>query len=373
MVVIAGTPEIYIQELPADRRIAPVATSVTAFVGPTHLGPAEPTPIGSFPDFERIFGGVSIDSSVSFAVRDFFANGGTQAVIVRAEQHDLAALEAVDQFDLLCLPPPTLDGETPVAVYRAAMDHCGERRAMLLVDPPRGLTGATAQAYVDALGSAGAVARNAALYYPRIRVVDPTAGGQVREVVPCGAVAGVIARTDSTRGVWKSPAGTTATLAGTVRLAVDVSDSENGRLTSIGINCLRSFPSTGTVVWGARTLRGADAASDEYKYVPVRRTALFIEKSIDRDTQWVVFEPNDEPLWAALRLSVGAFLHVLFREGAFQGRTPREAYFVKCDRETTSLTDIENGRVNVVIGFAPLRPAEFVVLHLQRRTAQPST
>ena len=127
-----------------------------------------------------------------------------------------------------------------------------------------------------------------------------------------------------------------------------------------------SFPVNGRVVWGARTLRGADQLADEYKYVPVRRTALFIEESLYRGTQWVVFEPNDEPLWAQIRLNVGAFMQGLFRQGAFQGRTPREAYFVKCDKETTTQADINLGIVNIVVGFAPLKPAEFVVIKIQQ-------
>ena len=190
----------------------------------------------------------------------------------------------------------------------------------------------------------------------------------MREFVPCGAVAGVIARTDATAGVWKAPAGAAAAIQGTEGPAVALSDAENGRLNTLGINCLRTFPSTGTVVWGARTLRGADALSDEWKYVPVRRLTLWIEESIDRGTQWAVFEPNDDRLWTTLRQSVGDFLERLFRLGAFQGRTSREAYFVQCGRDTTSQRDIEMGLVDVVVGFAPLRPAEFVVLRLQRRT-----
>jgi phage tail sheath protein FI len=122
----------------------------------------------------------------------------------------------------------------------------------------------------------------------------------------------------------------------------------------------------GTVSWGARTARGADVMADDYKYVPVRRLALFLEESLFRGTQWAVFEPNDEPLWAQIRLNLGAFMHTLFAQGAFQGRTPREAYFVKCDSETTTQNDIDLGRVNIVVGFAPLKPAEFVIIQIQQ-------
>jgi phage tail sheath protein FI len=134
----------------------------------------------------------------------------------------------------------------------------------------------------------------------------------------------------------------------------------------MGINCLRTLPVYGNVVWGSRTLHGQNDRGSEWKYVPVRRMALFLEESLYRGTQWVVFEPNDEPLWAQIRLNIGAFLQGLFRQGAFQGRTPREAYFVKCDRETTTQADINLGIVNILIGFAPLKPAEFVVIKIQQ-------
>jgi hypothetical protein len=153
-------------------------------------------------------------------------------------------------------------------------------------------------------------------------------------------------------------------------LEVNMNDEENGQLNPLGINCLRSFPVFGRVVWGARTMRGADQLADEYKYVPVRRLALYIEESLYRGTQWVVFEPNDEPLWAQIRLNIGAFMNNLFRQGAFQGKTPQEAYFVKCDKETTTQNDINLGIVNIVVGFAPLKPAEFVVIKIQQMAGQ---
>jgi uncharacterized protein len=169
--------------------------------------------------------------------------------------------------------------------------------------------------------------------------------------------------------VWKAPAGLDANFVGVTGLAVNLTDAENGELNPLGINCLRAFPGM-KVVWGARTLRGADQLADEWKYIPVRRTALFIEESLYRGTQWVVFEPNDEPLWAQIRLSVGAFMHSLFRQGAFQGQSPKDAYFVKCDKETTTQDDINKGIVNILVGFAPLKPAEFVVVRLQQMAGQ---
>ncbi|HXU59152.1 MAG TPA: phage tail sheath C-terminal domain-containing protein, partial [Verrucomicrobiae bacterium] len=149
-----------------------------------------------------------------------------------------------------------------------------------------------------------------------------------------------------------------------------LTDGENGQLNPLGLNCLRSFPVAGNLVWGARTLVGADLLASEWKYLPVRRTALFLEESLYRGTQWVVFEPNDEPLWAQIRLNIGAFMQNLFRQGAFQGRSPREAYIVKCDRETTTQNDINLGIVNILVGFAPLKPAEFVVIRIQQMAGQ---
>jgi phage tail sheath protein FI len=175
-----------------------------------------------------------------------------------------------------------------------------------------------------------------------------------------------MARTDATRGVWKAPAGLDASLNGIRGLQANLTDAENGQLNPLGINCLRTFPTLGSVVWGARTMRGADQLADDYKYVPVRRLALFIEETLYRSTQWAVFEPNDEPLWSQLRLNIGVFMHDLFRQGAFQGQKPGDAYFVQCDSTTTTQSDINKGIVNIIVGFAPLKPAEFVVIYLQQ-------
>jgi phage tail sheath protein FI len=235
---------------------------------------------------------------------------------------------------------------------------------MLIVDPPLSWDTKEEAKNVDALG----VTRheNAVLYFPRIRARDPQQDNRVGTFAPCGAVAGVMARTDGQRGVWKAPAGIEATLIGAVDVSVPLTDEENGELNPLGVNCLRSMPVIGRVVWGSRTLRGADRLADQWKYLPVRRLALYIEESLYRGTQWAVFEPNDEPLWAQLRLNLGAFMHGLFRQGAFQGSAPRDAYFVKCDAETTTQTDRNLGIVNIIIGFAPLKPAEFVILKIQQ-------
>jgi phage tail sheath protein FI len=530
-------PGVYIQEIPSGvRTITGVATSITAFLGRAVAGPTdEPVPINSFGDYERRFGGLAVDSTMSYAVRDFYLNGGSQAIVVRvthddaevatidldgegspseslvleaasegdwgnrlsaAVDHDtdralprsspaaqditrfnltvryqtqpggeeftteqflnvstlesdprylprvlenasllvrvrgampaarpastvqdlgggkrrvtfvpaasgedggdlddgdllgsedaktgLYALEKADLFNLLCIPPkrrgaPTEAGHSLANVYPQALALCVKRRAMLVVDPDlrwaANLDTAVGEAIegADALGLGGNDARNAALYFPGVREADPLRDNQLDAFVPCGIVAGIMARTDTARGVWKAPAGLEAAMNGIQGLQVNLGDLENGQLNQLGINCLRSFPVNGRLVWGARTLRGADQLADEYKYVPVRRMALLIEESLYRGTQWVVFEPNDEPLWAQIRLSIGAFMQNLFRQGAFQGKSPREAYLVKCDAETTTQNDINLGIVNILVGFAPLKPAEFVVIKIQQLAGQ---
>ena len=287
----------------------------------------------------------------------------------QAAKTGLYALDRTDLFNLLCIPPDTVAGDVPLDAYQEAMAYCASRRAVLLVDPPAGWDPLTDAADVLAKFT-GPDARNAALYYPRLVQADPLRGGALGTFVPSGAVAGVIARTDAQRGIWKAPAGVDATVGGVSGLAAGLTDGENGRLNPVGVNCLRTFPASGVVVWGARTLRGSDQLADEYKYLPVRRLALHLEESLSRGCQWAVFEPNDEPLWSQLRLNVGVFLHELFRQGAFAGRSPRDAYFVKCDRETTTAADVDAGIVNVVIGFAPLKPAEFVVLTIRQIAGQ---
>ena len=517
-------PGVYVEEVPSGvRTITGVATSITAFLGRARRGPTDKAmEITSFADFVRRFGGLHVDDPMGYAVRDFYLNGGSRAIIVRLYKppgatdgkaklsvdtllleaasegswgnklkatvdhagidddvaaryaaHGLTkndlfnltivdgsrsgapeelrnlsikdgprrvdrvleqesqliriqrdgagapqlpappnrpaagesapamggqdsaalgqteyegdpnkktgihALDEADLFNLLCIPPDTREQDTLPAVYQKALATCVDRRAMLIVDAPAAwsknkekATKAEAQNVLQQLSLSGDAARNAALYYPRVIEADPLRDGQHDTFVPCGIVAGIMARTDTQRGVWKAPAGIDAGLSGVQALTVKLTDGQNGSLNPLGINCLRTFPVIGRVVWGARTLRGADQLADEYKYVPVRRLALYIEESLYRGTQWVVFEPNDEPLWAQIRLNVGAFMHNLFRQGAFQGSTPREAYLVKCDSETTTQYDIDRGVVNILVGFAPLKPAEFVILKIQQLTRE---
>lgn len=290
---------------------------------------------------------------------------------LQTTQGGLYALNLVDLFNLLCIPPLARETDIGTATRDAAVVYCEEHRAMFIVDPPSDWgTTALAETGIAALNL---TSENAAIFFPRINAPDPLSENRLETFAPCGAVAGIFVRTDSERGVWKAPAGRDATLNGVQELSVKLTDGENSRLNPLGVNCLRSFPGVGKVVWGSRTLRGADRLASDWKYVPVRRLALFLEESIYRSTKWVVFEPNDEPLWVRIRRNLGAFMQNLFRQGAFQGITPSEAYFVKCDSETTTQTDINLGIVKFVVGFAPLKPAEFVIIKIQQIAGQIAT
>lgn len=280
-----------------------------------------------------------------------------------ADKTGIYALRDVDLFNLMAIPGTTkLSDSAARSVISAAISFCEEERAFYLVDPMPTTGPNDIGDWVSQVGTS----KNAAVYFPHVQIADPLNNFRPANHPPSGTLCGVIARTDAGRGVWKAPAGTEAALRGVQGLAHTLTDQENGALNQLGVNVLRVFPVYGKVAWGARTMQGADAQASEWKYIPVRRTALFIEESLFRGTQWVVFEPNAEPLWAQIRLNIGAFMHNLFRQGAFKGTTPRQAYFVKCDGETTTPTDINNGIVNIVVGFAPLKPAEFVIIKIQQ-------
>jgi phage tail sheath protein FI len=295
----------------------------------------------------------------------------------KADKTGLYALDKTDIFNLLCIPQSDPNAETNTfnsalynPVYTEGEKYCADRRAVLIIDPPQNWQNRT-----DPLSDVHGISKlqaseNAAIYFPRIKCPDPLEENRLRAFGPSGAIAGIIARTDTSRGVWKAPAGTEAILNGVSELTVKLTDSENGELNPLGINCLRVFPIVGRVVWGARTMKGADRLTNQWKYLPVRRTALYIEESLYRGTQWAVFEPNDEPLWGQLRLNVRAFMQDLFTKGAFQGSTPKEAYLVRCDKETTTQTDIDRGIVNIIVGFAPLKPAEFIIIKIQQLAGQ---
>jgi phage tail sheath protein FI len=281
------------------------------------------------------------------------------------------SLRPVDTFNLLVVPA-TFDFDVTIAAKAAllgilvdlAAALCRDKRAFYLADLPaaKKLDPSDATVVSSFQAAMSKMREQGAVYYPAFAGVNsgPTAG----------AIAGVYARTDANRGVWKAPAGTDAVIRGISGLSVNLGDKQNGVLNIRGINVLRSFPAYGYVIWGARTADGDNDTASDWKYIPVRRTTLFIEESLYRGTQWVVFEPNDEPLWAQIRLNVGAFMQGLFRQGAFQGKSAQEAYFVKCDKETTTQADINLGIVNIIVGFAPLKPAEFVVISLQQMAGQ---
>ena len=282
----------------------------------------------------------------------------------------ISRLETADIINMVCVPPSVRDGDVNLATLTTALAFCERRRAVLLIDPPS--SWADYQDAADLAGLDSLRSANAAFYYPGIMAPDPLQENRVRRFVPSGAVAGVIARTDGERGVWKAPAGADARVTNISGLEVDLIDGEHGIANARGVNVLRHFSVVGPVVWGARTGRGADELASEWKYLPVRRLALYIEESLYRGTRWAVFEPNDEPLWAQVRLAVGGFMQQLYRQGAFKGSKASDAYLVRCDSSTTTQADIDRGVVNVLVGFAPLKPAEFVVLQFQQIAGQTS-
>jgi uncharacterized protein len=334
----------------------------------TRPGPSNPTndkgivPSGKNPFANQYSSGVSATASDG---NDLTTSDYTGSA---TDKKGLYALDKVDLFNLLCIPPYTFEKDVQDTFWDDAAKYCADHRAMLIVDPPK--SWASKDTAKGGIASLGTNNKNAAVFFPRLVQPNPLRDNQMETFVPCGAVAGIMARTDASRGVWKAPAGLDATLVGVPQLSVSLTDPENGELNPLGINCLRSLPAAGRVVWGSRTLEGDDRRASEWKYVPVRRLALYIEESLYRGTQWVVFEPNDEPLWAQIRLNIGAFMQNLFRQGAFQGKSPQEAYFVKADAESTTQNHINLGIVNIIVGFAPLKPAEFVIIKIQQMAGQ---
>jgi phage tail sheath protein FI len=364
-----------------------VATSITAFIGSALRGPTElPGSVNSFADFERLYGGLWGQSTLGYAVQQFFLNGGSQALIVRVEGDgnggitdadiiaSLPVLDRADLFNLLCVPPlKRHGGDVGKPTWDAAIAYARSRRAFVIVDPAEHW--ATAGDVLNAATGVTSVVTpsdNAAIYFPRILVSDPLTQ-TLDSFAPGGTVAGIFAETDLNRGVWKAPAGVEATMQGALGLSLGgsvnpgtLTDADSGLLNPAGVNSLRNFPTFGPVVWGARTLKGTDVLASDWKYIPVRRLAYTIEESVVRGIKWATFEPNSQALWAQIELGVNGFMHTLFTQGAFQGATPAQAYFVKCDNTTTTPTDMGNGIVNIVIGFAPINPAEFVMLTLQQ-------
>ena len=370
----AVAPGVYVEEAPAGARvIAGVPTSTAAFLGATQAGPvAAPLLVHSFAEFEAQFGGLAAEMPLGYAVQQYFVNGGRDALIARivpsgptltdadlsspaleAQKRGIWLLDHAEHFNILCMPPLTRTTDVGRATWDAAVAYAVRRRAIVIVDPPAAWTGAPTMPEVTAL-----LARspNAALYYPRLQAGDPLRGNQIASFAPCGAVAGIYARTDASRGVWKAPAGAQASVLGVQGLSAALSDAQLSALNATGVNGLRVL-SGAVVLWGARTLAGDDVA-DPFKFVPLRRLDLFIEESITRGLQGAVFEPNGPSLWERIRTSVEDFLLGLFRQGALQGDKPQAAFFVRCDASTMTQQDIDRGIVNLVVGFARLSRAQ---------------
>jgi phage tail sheath protein FI len=308
-----------------------------------HLGDAVPA--------GNIDGVVPGDDGVTPAPADFI-NG-------------LNPLDVIRDVNIVSIP-----GNYDKAIVDAGTNYCAQRMDCFFIGDPDPIDDTVEEAR-DFVNGLTVKASYGAVYYPWLKSIDPTGASAAPIIVPpSGFVAGMYARIDAKRGVWKAPAGTEANLGGAIGLIADTTDAQQDFLNPIGVNVIRSFPASGIVIWGARTL--ATRSDPEYRYVPVRRTAIYLEQSIYNGIQWAVFEPNDEPLWSSLRLNIGAFMMLQFRAGAFQGKTPNDAFFVQCDDKTTTQADIDAGIVNIRVGFAPLKPAEFVVLKLSQKVNQPA-
>lgn len=288
------------------------------------------------------------------------------------------ALDKIPLFNLLLTP-----GVWDHGVTSAALAVAERKRAFMIMDPPADAVADTTGAPLPMIGAIMndevpgrtiAKSQNGALYFPYLRTSDPSTGEPLL-VPPSGFVAGVIARQDTNRGVWKAPAGFEALVQNTTGVAPSgrMTDPRQGTLNPLGVNCLRTFPGIGTVVFGARTLVSANPAFQQYRYVPVRRMALFLEQSLVGSLGWVVFEPNDTPLWVSIKTTIDNFMLGLFNQGAFQGATPTQAFAVTCDATTTTPDDQANGIVNIVVAFAPVKPAEFVILKIAQLAGQPQS
>jgi uncharacterized protein len=364
--------------------IVGVATSTACFIGKTDRGPVcSPRKCYGYIDYENIFGPASGVGDTALAVNLFFSNGGNECWVVRISENEIPSKvqdyknafsvvdSEVDFFNLMILPKDNHIHALPPNIYNGmASVCCRERRALLILDPPAGWT--NVQEATDPVNgissfSDGLVRDFCAVYFPNL--VIKNADGSIREIGPSGAIAGMMSRIDASHGVWKAPAGDIADIENASDLKLLINDSDNEILNSAGINAIREFQGR-IVCWGARTVDGADSLGSEWKYIPIRRTALFIEQSLNEGLQWVVFEPNNESLWAQIQNSAERFMHQLFNAGAFQGMKPDDAFYVKCDSDTTTQNDIDNGIVNIQIGFAPLQAAEFIIISIQLMTAQ---
>jgi len=357
------------------KAIEGVPTSTAGFLGITERGPVVPTLITSFEEYKRIYGGYLKEGAenryLTYAIEGFFQNGGWRCYVARvvasaagtATADFIGALQAlgkIDEISILCCP----DENSFPAIRAELVAQCESRkdRFAILQAPNPAPQSATHYPPVTS--------EFAAYYHPWIRGVDPTTHLPLA-IPPGGHVAGIYARTDTNRGVHKPPAN--KAIAGlyeepenpSAGLITLLTNSDQEILKPRGVNALRFFANRGVLVWGARTTSN----SPEWKYVNVRRLFIFISASIDKGTQWVVFEPNEVQVWAQVRALVEAFLVQLWRDGALTGTTSKEAFFVRCDRTTMTQDDIDNGRLIILIGVAALRPAEFIIVRIGQWTA----
>jgi hypothetical protein len=353
-----------------------VVTSVAAFIGPAAAGSTDRASalLVSLSDFERNYGGGAVltfgrkTSAPNFmwhAARAFFANGGQRLHVARAGRSvhvpptaadyimALHHLEAVPDISIVAAP-----GASGTDVIAALIAHVERMRyRFAVIDSGAGQSLSQVSELRRRVNSS-----SAALYYPWLRVTDPGSGARL-ELPPSGFMAGIYARVDAAQGVYHSPANQPISLATGLESEVTLADQDI--LNAEGINCLRALPHRGVLAWGARTL----SADPEWKYVNVRRLMIFIEASINRGLDWVVFEPNGEPLWASVTSLVQEFLTLQWRQGALQGTAAHDAFFVRCDRTTMTQDDIDKGRLVCEVGVAPLRPAEFVIFRIGQWTA----
>jgi len=389
-------PGVYVEEVrDQPKTIEGVPTSTCAFVGPTSKGPVGLASqlLTSFADYEHSYGGAedpafAADTAalhcrnyIAHAVRAFFNNGGKRLHVVRvgtgkavpaASEYaaGFAALEGLADVSIVAAPGYSAladlgDGSLYRAIQAALLTHvaapCLYRMAVL--DAPPGATPTGMRELRSQIDST-----RAALYYPWVITANPLAGAgstQPAEIAlpPSGFVCGIYARSDAERGVHKAPAN--EVVIGALRFEPAGSTTEQEQLELIGVNCLRAFSGRGLRVWGARTT----SSDPEWKYLSVRRYFNYLEASIDRGTQWAVFEPNDDKLWASMRQAVSDFLYNEWRKGAMPGNKPEEAYFVRCDRSTMTQNDLDNGRLICLIGIATVKPAEFVIIRISQFTA----
>jgi uncharacterized protein len=381
-------PGVYIEELNTrTREIAGVPTSTAAVVGFAPSGPTDPIIITGIAEYEATFGKTSAAQPMSSGVADFFRNGGTKAVIVRvgsagrgrtesgqligqAKTHTgLHALGRVDEpIGLLLVPDAAyLPEQDAVDVINAAASFAESRGVFHIADVPETVA---SEGHNEAVRWANSLARsrNMAIYYPWLVAASGTRTKTKRVKPPSAVVAGIYARLDNARGVWKAPAGGEATPNGIADLAQKATTADTETLQSASINSIRKLEGKGIMLWGGRTFAAAN--DTEWKYVNVRRLFLFLERSIEEGLEWAVFEPNGEDLWAQVRLEVSSFLYTAWRAGAFPASKPEEGYFVKCDRTTMTQNDIDNGRLIALIGIAPVKPAEFVIFRIGLTTAK---